>query len=42
MKLELLMRYHANLANSIAVGAGPFGNRLIVEVEGGELSLIHI
>ena len=36
MKLELLMSYHANLPNSIAVGAGPFGNRLIVEVEGGE------
>ena len=36
MKLELLMTYHANLAAACEVGAGAFGNRLIVEVAGGE------
>ena len=36
MKLEPLMNYHANLTQSLAVGKGPSGNRLIVEVDGGE------
>ena len=36
MKLEHLFDYHANLEQSIDVGAGPFGSRLIVEVNGGE------
>lgn len=36
MKLELLFSYHAILTNSLEVGAGPYGTRLIVEVDGGE------
>lgn len=35
MKFELLMKYHANLGEGLQVGGGPFGNRLIVEVDGG-------
>ena len=35
MKLVPLMNYHANLAASLTVGKGPYGNRLIVEVDGG-------
>ena len=35
MKLEPLMNYHANLTNAHEIGKGPFGNRLIVEVDGG-------
>ena len=35
MKLLPLMNYHANLAASLTVGKGPYGNRLIVEVDGG-------
>ena len=34
-KLEKLFSYHANLAAGCDVGAGPYGNRLIVEVQGG-------
>ena len=36
MKTELLLTYYAKLAGGLQVGAGPFGNRLIVEVDGGE------
>lgn len=36
MKLEPLMTYHAVLTNSLEVGNTPYGNRLIVEVDGGE------
>ena len=36
MKLELLLSYHAVLSSSLEVGGGAFGNRLIVEVDGGE------
>ena len=36
MKLELLTSYHANLGKVIDVGSTPFGNRAIVEVNGGE------
>ena len=36
MKLELLFSYHAILTNSLEVGTGPYGTRLIVEVDGGE------
>ena len=36
MKLEPLMNYHANLLPPLEVGKGPFGNRVIVEVDGGE------
>ena len=36
MKLELLLSYHAVLSSSLEVGSGAFGNRLIVEVDGGE------
>ena len=35
MRLEPLMTYHADLLTPVAVGAGPYGNRLIVEVAGG-------
>ena len=35
MKYELLMKYHANLGDSIEVGGGAYGERLIVEVNGG-------
>lgn len=35
MRLEPLMTYHADLLSPVAVGAGPYGNRLIVEVTGG-------
>lgn len=35
MRLEPLMTYHADLLSPVAVGAGPYGNRLIVEVAGG-------
>ena len=36
MKLEPLMNYYATLKPGIEVGAGPYGNRVIVEVTGGE------
>ncbi len=36
MKLEPLMNYYANLMPPLAVGKGPSGNRMIVEVDGGE------
>ena len=36
MRMEKLLSYHANLLPGLDVGEGPFGNRLIVEVEGGE------
>ena len=36
MNFELLLTYYANLGESLEVGAGPYGNRLIVEVAGGE------
>jgi Protein of unknown function (DUF3237) len=36
VKLEPLMEYYANLSAPLEVGAGPFGNRVIVEVDGGE------
>ena len=36
MKLELLLSYRAVLSSSLEVGSGAFGNRLIVEVDGGE------
>ena len=35
MKLEPLMNYHATLTPPLEVGKGPFGNRIIVEVDGG-------
>ena len=35
MKFEPLMTYQANLGAGIEVGAGAYGNRLIVEVHGG-------
>ncbi len=35
MRLEPLMTYHADLRSPVAVGTGPYGNRLIVEVSGG-------
>ncbi|MGR8918461.1 MAG: DUF3237 domain-containing protein [Gammaproteobacteria bacterium] len=35
MKLELLMTYHANLGESVDIGAGAYGSRMIVEVHGG-------
>ena len=36
MKLEPLMEFYANLEPPLAVGEGPFGNRMLVEVKGGE------
>lgn len=36
MRMEKLLSYHANLLPGLEVGEGPFGNRLIVEVDGGE------
>ena len=36
MKLEPLMTYYATLKPGIEVGVGPYGNRVIVEVTGGE------
>ena len=38
MKLEPLMEYYANLEAPLEVGTGSFGNRVIVEVNGGEFS----
>jgi hypothetical protein len=38
MKLELLLNFHANLTAMLEVGEGPFGNRTIIEVQGGEFS----
>ncbi|MGE0372752.1 MAG: DUF3237 domain-containing protein [Gammaproteobacteria bacterium] len=35
MKLEPLFTYHANLGASLDIGAGPYGHRVIVEVDGG-------
>ncbi len=36
MKLEPLMTYYANLGTVLDVGSAPTGNRLIIEVHGGE------
>lgn len=36
MKLVPLMTYYANLAQALPVGSAMYGNRLIVEVDGGE------
>ena len=36
MQLTPFFTYYANLTTSLEVGTGPFGNRLIVEVDGGE------
>jgi hypothetical protein len=36
VKLEPLMEYYANLEAPLEVGVGSFGNRMIVEVNGGE------
>ena len=36
MKLEPFLTYYANLEGALDVGNGPFGNRLIIEVQGGE------
>ena len=36
MKLEPLMEYYANLEPPLEVGVGPYGNRVVVEVNGGE------
>ena len=36
MQLTPFFTYYANLTTSLEVGVGPFGNRLIVEVDGGE------
>ena len=36
MKLKLLTSYHANLGKIIDIGCTPFGDRAIVEVNGGE------
>ena len=38
MKLEPLITYYANLEAPLEVGATPFGNRMIVEVNGGEVT----
>jgi len=38
MKLEPLLSYYANLEAPLEVGATPFGNRMIVEVNGGEVT----
>ena len=38
MKLEPLLTYYANLEAPLEVGATPFGNRMIVEVNGGEVT----
>mgnify|MGYP003481801159 CR=1 FL=1 len=35
MKLEPLLTYRAELAQPVAVGAGPFGTRQIFDVTGG-------
>jgi hypothetical protein len=35
MKLEALMTYRADLKAPVAVGQGPFGNRMIFDVTGG-------
>ena len=35
MKLVPLLTYHANLVQALPVGPGMYGNRLIVEVDGG-------
>jgi len=35
MKLEPLFSYHAVLRDALDIGHGPFGQRLIVEVDGG-------
>ena len=36
MKLEPLMNYYANLVGPVEVGKGPFGTRVVIEVDGGE------
>lgn len=35
MRLEPLMTYSADLLPAVAVGPGPYGNRLVFEVSGG-------
>ena len=37
MNLELEFTYQANLKEGLPVGTGPFGNRLVVEVTGGQI-----
>ena len=37
MNLELEFTYQANLKEGLPVGPGPFGNRLVVEVTGGQI-----
>lgn len=39
MKLEPLMNYNGNLVGFIDVDKGSFGNRVIVEVDGGECAI---
>jgi len=36
VKLVPLLTYYAHLTDAISVGAGTYGNRMIVEVDGGE------
>lgn len=36
MKLEFLMSYRPKLGTALEVGVGPYGNRLIYEVDGGD------
>lgn len=36
MKLVPLMNYYARLGAALQIGQGMYGNRLIVEVDGGE------
>ena len=38
MKLEPLLSYYANLEAPLEVGTTPFGTRMIVEVNGGEIT----
>jgi hypothetical protein len=35
MRLEPLMTYYADLLPAVAVGQGPYGNRMVFEVSGG-------
>lgn len=37
MNLEFEFSYQANLKEGLPVGAGPYGNRLVVEVTGGRV-----
>ena len=36
VKLTPLFSYYANLSGALSIGAGMHGNRMIVEVDGGE------